>query len=117
MSFLDDIKKQPRGVRETMFVLCVVITISLAGMIWFRSFERNLFTMLNPDEEIQQKYFAQTGNESLFSNIGESFSDLKASISNILNIGKDNSIDTTGTGADIEEQQNRVYIFPLSGGK
>lgn len=117
MSFLDDIKKQPQGVRETMFVLCVVITISLAGMIWFRSFERNLFTMLNPDQEIQQQYFAQTGNESLLSNIGKSFNDLKASISNILNIGKNNTIDTTGSGSKAEEQQGRVYVFPLSGGK
>ena len=117
MSFLDDIKKQPQGVREAVFALCVVITISLVGMIWFRSFERNLFTMLNPDEEIQQKYFAQTGNESLFANIGKSFNDLKASISNLLNINKDNTGDATKAGPDVKEQQNRVYIFPLSGGK
>lgn len=87
MSFLHEIRKQSYGVRQAMFALCLVTTLSLVGMVWFRSFQKNLFVLLNPDQESQEQFFAQQGNTdqtSLFGYIGGAIKDATANIFNLI---------------------------------
>ncbi|OGN08029.1 MAG: hypothetical protein A2750_00980 [Candidatus Yanofskybacteria bacterium RIFCSPHIGHO2_01_FULL_45_42] len=84
MKWLDEIHKQPKGARELLFALCVVATLSLIGMAWFRSFDKQLFALLNPDVKIEdQKHYAVNEAPSIFASIGQLFGDLKAQISGI----------------------------------
>ena len=114
MSFLNEIRKQPQHHREIMFGLCVVTTISLVGMVWYNSFQKNLYVLLNPGEGIDQRYLAENKNvPSLFSDLGQTAKDLRASFFDILNLAdndkKDIIIDNNETN-DLE----RIYKLPLS---
>ena len=100
MSFLDESRKQPQHHREIMFGLCVITTISLVGMVWYNSFEKNLYVLLNPGETTDQRNLAENKNvPSLLGDIGRTGQDLKAAFLNILNLTgndkKDNIIENT----------------------
>ncbi len=114
MSFLDEIRKQPKHHREIMFSLCVVTTVSLVGMVWYNSFEKNLYVLLNPGDITDQRNLAENKNvPSLLGDIGKTGQDLKAAFLNIFNLTgndkKDNVIENT-TPNDSE----RVYTLPMS---
>ena len=114
MSFLDEIRKQSQHHREIMFGLCVVTTISLVGMVWYNSFEKNLYVLLNPGETTDQRNFAENKNvPSLLGDIGRTGQDLKAAFLNILNLTgndkKDNIIENTKVN-----DSGRVYLLPFS---
>lgn len=121
MSFLDEIRKQPRHHREIMFGLCVVTTISLVGMVWYNSFEKNLYVLLNPGENADQRYLAENKNvPSLLGDIGKTGQDLKAAFYNIFNLtGNDKKDLPTGQAGIIIENtktddSGRVYALPVS---
>ena len=97
-----------------MFGLCVVTTISLVGMIWYNSFEKNLYVLLNPGEITDQRNLAENKNvPSLLGDIGRTGQDLKAAFLNILNLTgndkKDNIIENTKVN-----DSGRVYLLPFS---
>lgn len=125
MSFLDEIRKQPRHHREIMFGLCVVTTISLVGMVWYNSFEKNLYVLLNPGENADQRFLAENKNvPSLLGNISETGKDLKAAFYNIFSsvggfIGNDKMDLPTGQAGIIIDNTKpsdfeRVYTLPMS---
>lgn len=109
----------------------MVITVSLAGMVWFNSFQKNVYVMLNPDKETEQKFFAggnpkfarlydekKTDIPSLFGSIGQTGKDLKAAVLNVLNV-KDNNEDVAPQAAsEAKETINaKAYLLPLAGVK
>ena len=83
-SLLEEIRKQPRMIRQVMFGSSVVIVVSLIGTVWFQSFERKLFVLMNPDEGVQEKYFAAKDEEDAtgFAFVGKLFGGLSATVSN-----------------------------------
>ena len=115
MSILDEIREQPEHIRKIMFGFCVITTISIVGVIWYRSLEKNLFALLNPDEMANQPKYAQT-NSGLLGDIGNTFKDLGGTISNFIGIKSDSS-DTGSDGANIPIESGKTYLLPLSGPK
>jgi|SRR3989344_2363245 len=114
MSFLDEIRKQPQHHREIMFALCVVTAISLVGMVWYNSFEKNLYVLLNPEETADQRNLAENKNApSLLGDIGQTAQDLKASFLNIFNLTGDGEKDIIINNAKANDS-GRVYTLPLS---
>lgn len=117
MSFLDDIRKQPRHHREIMFGLCVITTISLVGMVWYNSFEKNLYVLLNPGENADQRFLAENkAVPSLLGNISQTGKDLKAAFYDIFSsidrlIGNDKKENVEG---DKNIDSGRVYMLPVS---
>ena len=113
MSLLDDIRKQPRHVREIMFGLCVVITVSLVGMIWFRSFEEDVFVMLNTDKEIRAKFYAERDkNAPLYANLTKAVGELRAVLYNAFGFFDDyNSEGVINIESDLE---GKTYKLPIS---
>lgn len=86
MSLLDDIRQQPRRTREIMFGLCVVTSVSLIGLVWFRSFQTNVFVLMNPDEEAQRQFFAaRDQGTSLFGYAAKAYKETRAAISSLAN--------------------------------
>ena len=113
MSFLNEIRKQPQHHREIMFGFCVVTTISLVGMVWYNSFEKNLYVLLNPGETTDQKNFAENKNvPSLLGDIGKTGQDLKAAFLNIFNLTNNDKKESVESGKNIDS--GRVYLLPFS---
>jgi hypothetical protein len=99
-----------------MFGLCVVTTISLVGMVWYNSFERNLYVLLNPEEATSQRFLAesQTIPASLLGNISQTGKDLKALFYNIFNLNNDDKKnDVTDEGTKVQDS-GKVYTLPMS---
>src|SRR3989338_1617801 len=81
MSLLHEIRSQSEGVRKLMFGLSVFVTISIVGVIWFRSFENRIFALMNPSDEVQERFYAaKQSNDSLLADISGMFKSLRASI-------------------------------------
>lgn len=97
-----------------MFGLCVITTISLVGMVWYNSFEKNLYVLLNPEETTNQRNLAENKNvPSLLGDIGKIAQDLKASFYSIFNLTdsdkKHNIVENPK-----DNDSGRVYTLPLS---
>lgn len=114
MSFLDELRKQPQHHREIMFGLCVITIISLVGMVWYNSFEKNLYVLLNPGENTDQRFLAENESiPSLFGSMGQTGKDLKATFYNIFNLTSEDKKDNI-----VENPKNndsgKVYTLPIS---
>ncbi len=98
-----------------MFGLCVVITISLVGLIWFRSFEENLFVMLNPEPEKQAQFYAERDKHTpiVFANVTAALGNLRATMYDALGFFKDYSSKVK----EDEELKGETHKLPISGNK
>jgi hypothetical protein len=93
MSLLREIKNQSEGVRKAMFALSVITLVSLVGTLWFRSFQTNLYALMNKDEagaagDQRQLAGPDDGSgkvQSPFAAIGSMFKDLGAQMSGLFN--------------------------------
>jgi len=105
MSILREIRQQPLWVRELMFMLSVVITISAVGAMWFNSFQHDIVAIGDTDTEVQQKFFAQqeSGRPPL-ALIGKGFTALRAGIYGLLNLD---------SAPDLKVKPTAVYPMPL----
>ena len=99
-----------------MFGLCVVTTISFVGMIWFRSFEEDLFVMLNPEKEKQERFYAERENRTptVYANLTEAFVNMRASIYGAMGFLDEYS---SKKAEEEEELMGEAKKFPLSGDK
>ena len=111
MSFFEDIRKQPQHIREIMFGLCVTTTVSLVGMVWFNSFQKDMYALLNPEEVQQEKFLAQENQKSLFGNLNKTLGDIKSTMTGFW--GADGSGSKAGGGVE-KKGINKVYLLPLS---
>ena len=116
MSILDEIREQPEHVRKIMFGFCVITTVSIVGVIWYRSLEKNLFALLNPDEMANQPKYAQT-NSGLFGDIGSTFEDLGGTIFNFIGIKSEPNDMGVGNNSNVPAESGKAYLLPLSGNK
>ncbi len=109
MSLLNEIRRQPRHIRELMFAFSVVITVSLVGLMWFRSFEERLFVMMNPDPAKQEKFFAEREkNAPIFvAVVQNSYSGLKALVSDMFLFDGDRE------GVKDIKSKIKTYLLPL----
>lgn len=126
MKFLDDIRKQPQGIREIMFGLSVFITVLLIGMIWFRSFQKNLYVLMNPEEDVKkmlarQNFPSENLGElaienapvlSLFGFIWRTADDIKGLMLGLLD-GNANVMNKHVNDTNNKES-GKVYTLPLS---
>jgi len=111
MSILGKIQEQPQHIREIMFGLCVVTTVSLVGAVWFKDFQNDMYALLNPEEVQQERFLAQENSESLFGVLGKTFGDMSSVFTGFW--GSPGSGD--GVKTEVEEKtSDRVYLLPLS---
>ena len=111
MSLFNEIRRQPLWLRELLFGFSVIITISIVGTMWFHSFERKTFALINPEKRFDDQYFVKARPQSEYAPIAlaeRGFRGLRASIYGVLNI-------TGGQDASIDKPHNQVYLLPVSG--
>jgi len=113
MSIIQEIRQQPEWMRGIMFVLAIFVTISTAGMVWFNSFERDIFTLINPEDELPQKqYYVKVEDQSRFSLvalIGKGVGSLKAGMYALFDFD-----DVDGLSEKNKTDHGEVYLLPLS---
>lgn len=116
MNFFDDIKKQPRHIREIMFGLCVVITISLVGLVWFRSFEEDVFVLLNTDSVRQAQFYAERAGRTptVYAAATKALGNLRATMYSALGFLGDYGSSVVKVE---EEYEGGAKQLPLSGDK
>ena len=98
-----------------MFALSVVITMSLIGIIWFRSFEEDLFVLLNPEPDKQERFYAEREKRTptIYAKISDTMVGLRATIYNAMGF-----FDDYRTKIEVEEEYiGEVQKLPLSGDK
>src|SRR3989344_7042319 len=84
MSFLNDIKNQPQHTREITFYLSVFITILLVGMVWFRSFQTNLYVLMNPEGDVEKALAVENASvPSLFGFIWQTAGEVRGLVSGL----------------------------------
>ncbi|MEX2090521.1 MAG: hypothetical protein WD989_00075 [Candidatus Paceibacterota bacterium] len=111
MSILEKIHEQPQHIREIMFGLSVITTVSLVGAIWFKDFRGDMYALLNPEEVEQERFLAQSNSESLFATLGKTFGDMSSILTNFWGSADPSSKAEVG----IENKtENKVYLLPLS---
>lgn len=82
MALIHDIRKQPIHIRKVMFGLSVITAISFVGVLWFNSFQHNMYALLNPaptDSDAPQ-YAQKDQTRSPFAVIYDSVKDTAANI-------------------------------------
>lgn len=95
-----------------MFAFCVIITISMVGLVWFRSFEENLFVLLNTDPEKQANFFAERAKNTptLFASVQKSYDGLKATLSELLLFDEAKKEDANNF--ESVKSEEKVYLLP-----
>src|SRR3989344_6435899 len=112
MSFLNDIKNQPQHTREITFYLSVFITILLVGMVWFRSFQTNLYVLMNPEGDVEKALAVENASvPSLFGFIWQTAGEVKGLVSGFLG----DEVDMDGNlNRERKIESGKVYTLPLS---
>ena len=109
---INHIRSQPHHVREIATILCTVVVVVIVVWVWFSSFQKNIYTLLNPDQQSQDKVFAQE-SKSLFGSILETLSDGKAQISSLFS-GKSQT-DVINTSSP--SSTNQPHPLPVTGNR
>lgn len=99
-----------------MFAFCVIITVSLVGLIWFRSFEEDLFVMLNPEPEKQEQFYAERDARTplVYASITKALGNMQAAIYDAFGFLDDYN----SNEVKVEEAYTgEIHKLPLSGDK
>lgn len=95
-----------------MFGLSVFITVLLIGMVWFQSFQRNIYVLLNPEDGLEKALAVENAPvPSLFSFVWQTVGDVKGLVSGLLS---DNGQETSDKQNKIKVESEKVYTLPLS---
>ena len=116
-NIIHEIRNQPQHVRELATVLCTIAVVAVVVTVWFHSFQKNIYALLNPDQQpqAQDRLFAQE-SKSLFGSILQTISDGRAQISNLFS-GK-NQTDVVNTSASqINNPSNTPHPLPVTESK
>lgn len=95
-----------------MFSLAVFITVLMIGMIWFRSFQRNIYVLMNPEEGIEKSLAVENiPAPSLFGHIRQTAGNLKGFVSGLFG-GQPTVSNQLREKREVEK--GKVYTLPLS---
>lgn len=115
---IHEIRNQPAHVRELATMLCTVVVVAIVGLLWFRSFQHDIYTMLNPKQsegQAQDQLFAQQ-SKSLFGSISQVLKDGKAQIFNLFTGSSQTDI-TNSPASSNSSSNNQAHPLPVSGSK
>lgn len=114
---IHEIRQQPHHVRELATALCTVIVVTAVALVWFDSFQKDIYALLNPEEQSQSQdqQFAEE-SKSLFSSILEVLNDGRAQISSLFG-GKNQTDIENSQSSPSMTPNNSVHLLPVSGNR
>lgn len=99
-----------------MFGLSVFVTVSLVGLVWFRSFQEDIYVLMNPDDGISKSFAVEnTPVPSLFGFVKQAAGDIMGLVSGFLD--KDNQQPAATNDQQPEKvnvESGKIYTLPLS---
>ncbi|OGN16907.1 MAG: hypothetical protein A3C88_00475 [Candidatus Yanofskybacteria bacterium RIFCSPHIGHO2_02_FULL_50_12] len=106
-------RQQPRHIRELLAGLCTLVVVAVVVTVWFNSFERNLYALLNEPQD-QETQLAIEKSQSLLGSIGSSVKDFGLAMGQLFSLfnGKDSNI-TINQDAD----EGQPYPLPVWGNR
>lgn len=112
-SIIHEIRRQPDHIKELATLLCTIIVVVIVGFVWFRSFQHNIYALLNPGDvpQAEERVFAQE-SKSLFSSIAQIVGDSKAQISSFFN-GSNGELNVINNQTD--SNTDKTHPLPVSG--
>lgn len=114
-SLIREIRNQPDHIRELIAGLCTVVIASLVALVWFNSFKHDVFVLLNPDQQTDNRFLA-SDSTSLFGYIGKAFSDGKAQITEFIKGSHTSTISpTTNSNTTSSNTESNPHALPVSG--
>ena len=114
---IQEIRNQPDHIRELLAGLCTVIVVTLVGVVWFNSFQHNIYALLNPDQETRNQEQLFAGNtQSLFGSISQTIKEATSQIGNALGGVKSGNQVNIGVVRD-GRLPDRPHPLPVQGNK
>lgn len=115
-SIIHEIRNQPQHVRELATVLCTIAVVAVVILVWFNSFQKNIYALLNPDQQLQaqDQQFAQQ-SKSLFGSILQTLGDGKTQILNLF--GGKSQTDVVNPAPQTNNPSNAAHPLPVSGNR
>ncbi len=115
---IHEIRRQPQHVRELATILCTIAVVAVVGLIWFRSFQKDIYALLNTSDrqEDQDRLFA-TESKSIFSSMMDSLGNSKAQISELFNSNSGTSVKNPSASATSTATPQAPHPLPLSGSR
>src|SRR3989338_7883037 len=113
-SILNEIREQPEHIRHIFMWLCVVITFSMIGFVWFRSTTRQFVALMHP-EQAQERALAeknQPKQPSPFATIFSAWGNLRANISELLT-GPESSLEIKNGAYRAEKAEVLPQKLPI----
>ena len=110
---IHEIRNQPHHVRALATVLCTVVVVAIVVAVWFNSFQKDIYALLNPEQQSQaeDQRFAKE-SKSLFSSILQTLDDGKAQILNLFD-----GESQTDVINDRSTSNNSIHLLPISGNR
>ncbi len=112
MKLIHEIRQQPHHVRELTTLLCTIAVVAVVGLVWFHSFQKDIYGLLNPEEQkdAQDTLFA-TQSKSLF---GSMFSTLGNSKAQILDLFSKKDTNVTPASSPTSSPAPVAHPLPVS---
>jgi hypothetical protein len=117
-AIIKEIRNQPHHVRELATVLCTIVVVAIVGIVWFHSFQHDIYAMLNPTDapQAQDQMFAQQST-SLFGSMFQALKNSSAEISNFFS-GKGSQTNIVNTQTyQTNSPSTATHPLPVSGGR
>ncbi|MBI2669837.1 MAG: hypothetical protein HYX20_01680 [Candidatus Yanofskybacteria bacterium] len=112
---LDEIRQQPEHIRHIFLWLCVVITFSVIGFVWFRQTTKQFIALMHPEEE-QARILAEKNkpkHPSPFATIFNVWGNLRANISELLT-GPESNLEIQNSAPGTEKIELPPQKLPIS---
>ena len=98
-----------------MFGLSVFITVLLIGIVWFRSFQKNLYVLMNPESDVEKALAIESIQvPSLFGYIGKSVLEVKGQFLDFINNKGSVDFGNSANSGHTNNEAGQVYPLPLS---
>lgn len=114
---IHEIRQQPHHVRELATILCTIAVVAVVALVWFHSFQKDIYGLLNPGDQpqAQDQLFAQQ-SQSMFGSIMNALNEGKAQISAFFS-GSASQTDVTNTSTSADTSSGVAHPLPVSGNR
>lgn len=115
---IHEIRRQPEHVRELATILCTLAVVAVVGIVWFRSFQKDIYALLNPNEQKDaQDRLLVTESKSLFGSMIDALGNSKAQISDLFN-GKETTTSVQNSSPSVSPATtSQPHPLPVSGNR
>ncbi len=109
-----EIRQQPHHVRELATIMCTIVVVAVVAIVWFRSFQQDMYALLNPPEtQAEDADFAREST-SLFGSMLDTVQRGRAQLSDLFTGSSGQSIIVSSPSP---AANSSVHPLPVTGSR